>query len=134
MKIAAVVLLVIGVFFTGVFTIAILADPKDMMASIAAMFFLGNVPLIAGVLLLRRSRIQKRRERIEHAERALLQLAWQNSGVLTTSTVAMETPLTVQEARELLELMVTRGVADIDVRDNGVVAYRFREFSHDANH
>lgn len=132
MKIIAVILIVIGIFFTGMFILALAVKPDDIAAGITAMFFLGNIPFVAGVWLLRRSRIQKRRDRIEAAERTLLQLAWHNNGVLTTSTVAMETPLTVQEAREMLELMVTRGLADVDVDGDGVVAYRFRELFHDS--
>lgn len=131
MRVVALILIIVGMFFTGLFAIAIAANPNDIATGIAIMFFLGNVPLIAGVLLLRQSRAKKRRAMMETAERVLLQLARQNRGTLTASTVAMETPLTVEEAREMLELMVTRGIADVDVDDHGVVAYRFRELVRD---
>ncbi len=133
MIIAGWTLLVFGALATVAMVASMFSpSPKSSLATdISATIIFGNIPLVAGVLLVRAGRVQRRRKLIESSERQLLAIARNHSGKLTATLVAMETPLSIDEAREILEMFVTRGVVDMIVDDNGVVLYYFRELMVD---
>lgn len=128
MRIAGIILLVFGALVTCLLFIGLFAasQKSSLAENIAIIFVFGNIPLIAGALLIRFSRVKKRQEGLEKAERTLLRMAHKYGGMLTTTIVAMETDMTLDEARHLLDVMVTKRAADTEVDDNGTVIYRFR--------
>jgi len=123
------ILFVAGALITSVMIAGIIAKPDDLAAAIAITMLFGNVPLVVGAILVRAGRAKRRRRRIDAVERQLLAIAQKNNGDLTATLVAMETPLSIDEAREILEMFVTRGVVDMRVDDNGSVIYHFRELT-----
>jgi hypothetical protein len=61
-------------------------------------------------------------------ERTILQLAKQNKGVVTTSELALEGSISIDEAKKALEKLVDQGYAELRVRKTGTLVYTFPEF------
>lgn len=131
MRIAGIILFTFGVLVTGLLIVgAFTSEEVDSLAeSIAIIFIFGNVPLIAGAFMIRFGRIKERTEKLNQTERTLLRMAHKYGGRLTVTIVAMETEMTLDEARSLLGLFVSKGAADTEIDDNGTIIYRFRELA-----
>jgi TM2 domain-containing membrane protein YozV len=59
----------------------------------------------------------------ELVERIILKLAKSNKGVLTASELALAANITVEEAKRDLEAMVSKGFAELRVRQSGSLVY-----------
>ena len=59
----------------------------------------------------------------ENPERAILKLAKENKGVLTVSDVALRADVSIDEAKKLLETLVSKGFAELRVRKSGSLVY-----------
>jgi len=59
----------------------------------------------------------------EKLEQVALKLAKENKGVLTVSDVAMGAGIPMEEAKKLLESLVSRGFAELRVRKSGSLVY-----------
>jgi uncharacterized RDD family membrane protein YckC/predicted DNA-binding WGR domain protein len=66
------------------------------------------------------------------AEKAVLQTAQRHRGVITQAIVALETPLSLDEAEQALQALATQRVCSMDIAENGVIQYRFPAFTQDA--
>ena len=62
-------------------------------------------------------------EKKEHPERAILRLAKENKGILTTSEVALGADISIEEAKKHLEALVQKGFAELRVRKSGSLVY-----------
>jgi predicted transcriptional regulator len=60
-------------------------------------------------------------------ERAILQLAKQNKGIVTASELALEAGIALEEAKKTLDTLVTKGFAELRVRRSGTLVYTFPE-------
>ena len=96
-----------------------------------------GLPAVAGVALLRGANragrlggTRMRQLRQATIESEILRLAMLQAGRLTAVEVASTLALTQEEAKETLDGLVTREVADLDITDAGVLVYTF----HDAKH
>ena len=65
----------------------------------------------------------------ETPEKTILRLARRNSGSVTPGEVAIEGDVTVEQARKELDKLANSGMAEIRVRESGVIVYYFPEFS-----
>ena len=65
----------------------------------------------------------------ESPEKTILRLARKNGGSVTPGEVAIEGDLTVEQARKELDRLARTGMAEIRVRESGVLVYYFAEFS-----
>ena len=89
------------------------------------------LPAIGGATLLwgggrrRADRMQTLRQRTIEAE--ILRLATKEGGRLTAGDVAIALALSPEEAKETLDALMTRDLADIAVSDDGVLVYLFHE-------
>jgi hypothetical protein len=90
------------------------------------------LPAYAGIALLRgslggtsKSRMQALRQQTIDAE--ILKLAMAHQGRLTEVEVASALALPAGEAKESLDRLVTREVADLEITDEGVLVYTFHE-------
>jgi TM2 domain-containing membrane protein YozV/predicted transcriptional regulator len=63
----------------------------------------------------------------ESVERAILRLAKQNKGIITASEVALEANIPIEEAKKTLEILVSKGFAEIRVRKSGTLVYTLPE-------
>jgi hypothetical protein len=103
-------------------------------ATIVALLITAVAPAVGGIALLRgggtaRSRrLDQLRQQTIDAE--ILRLAVAEGGRLTAVEVATALTLTPEAAKEKLDDLVGRDVADIAVTERGVVVYTF----HDAKH
>ena len=67
-----------------------------------------------------KSRIVREKESIE---RVILRTAKANKGILTASEVALAANISVEEARKCLDIMVSKGFAELRVRQSGTLVY-----------
>ena len=59
----------------------------------------------------------------ERPEQIMLKLAKENKGILTVSDVAMHADIPMEEAKKLLESLVSRGFVELRVRKSGSLVY-----------
>jgi TM2 domain-containing membrane protein YozV len=64
----------------------------------------------------------------ESAEKQILRLAKKRGGILSPSEVALESDISIDQAKKELEELVSKGVAEIRVRSSGTIVYAFPEF------
>ena len=91
----------------------------------------GGVALLRGVMTLggrRPARIEQLRRQTIEAE--ILRLAMQQGGRLTVVEVATTLALPPEAAKETLDSLAEREIADLEITDAGVIVYAF----HDAKH
>ena len=65
----------------------------------------------------------------ESTEKTILKIARKNGGQVTPGEVAIESEITVDQARKELDTLASKGLAELRVRASGVVVYFFPEFS-----
>jgi hypothetical protein len=101
-------------------------------STIAALLIVVVLPAVAGFTLLRggpnRARLAELRERTIEAE--VLRMAAQQGGRLTAVEVAAALALPPEAAKQTLDSLVERDLADIGVSDEGVVVYLFHDSKH----
>ena len=102
--------------------------------TVAALLISVVVPAVGGVVLLRlANRTERRRgsriDRLRQAtiEAEILRLAMGHAGRLTVVEVASALALPTEEAKSMLDDLVTREVADLDITDAGVLVYSFHD-------
>jgi len=64
----------------------------------------------------------------EPVERVILKLAKSNKGILTAGEVALAANITVEEAKRDLDAMVSKGFAELRVRQSGSLVYTIPDF------
>jgi hypothetical protein len=80
----------------------------------------------------RRRRLVASREalRRQTLEAELLRLAARHSGRITIVEAVSELAVTPEEAKEALDALAVRGLADFEVTESGVVVYVFHDLEH----
>lgn len=68
-------------------------------------------------------RVMNQKSEKEHPERIILKIARENKGILTVSDVALGADVPMEEAKKLLEALVSRGFAELRVRKSGSLVY-----------
>ena len=66
------------------------------------------------------SRIVNEKEPVEHVA---LKLAKNNKGIITTSELALAANISIDEAKKALDVMVSKGFAELRVRQSGALVY-----------
>lgn len=134
---------VIVALFSSMFVIMAIGDilgGNNYKASLGVVwallvFFMGT--LTSGGLLARWGFAQPRPEEPVLSEneqiRSVLQLAKQSQGTLTLLEVAAETQLSLPQSKVLLEDLVTQQIAQMVLRDDGVIVYAFPEFQPESH-
>ena len=96
-----------------------------------------GLPAAGGVALLRghfatRGRAAGRKEELrQHTlESEILRLASSHQGKLTVVEVVSALALPAAGAKELLDGMVSREIADVQISDSGVLVYAFHDIRH----
>jgi len=59
----------------------------------------------------------------ESPERVILKIAKENKGILTVSEVALGADISIDEAKKMLEALVSKGFAELRVRKSGSLVY-----------
>jgi len=69
--------------------------------------------------------IVREKDSVEHV---ILKLAKEKKGVLTASDVALAAKISIDEARRDLDALVTKGFAELRVRQSGALVYTIPDF------
>jgi len=101
------------------------------------LFFAGVLPVMKGIDRVLSDnasrRIEKPRKQRplsrEERERRVLTCARSCKGIVTPALIAVETEISIDQAAEILEDLVRRGYASLEVRDNGGLEYHFSDFT-----
>lgn len=64
----------------------------------------------------------------EDPEKTILKIARRNGGQVSPGEVALESQLSLEQAKKLLEKFAASGTAELRVRSSGVLVYVFPEF------
>lgn len=122
-------LMVVGFLRSG-------ADPFALRTLIA-LFVAAGLPAGGGGLLLARHfgvgrRIEHRREELRRdtLEAEVLKMAGRHGGRLTAVEVAGELAVPTTTAEELLNELMAREMAEIEVTDSGLLVYTFHDVRH----
>lgn len=67
----------------------------------------------------------------ESPEHVILRVAKSNHGIANPAQVALEGKISTDEAREQLDQLVNKGIAEVRVRKSGSLAYVFPDFLDD---
>ena len=70
------------------------------------------------------ARIVREKRTVEHT---ILHLAKQNKGIITPSELALESGISMDEAKKTLDTLVSKGFAELRVRRTGTLVYAFPE-------
>ncbi|MFO8065042.1 MAG: TM2 domain-containing protein [Spirochaetota bacterium] len=65
-------------------------------------------------------------------EHIILKTAKNHGGYTTATEIALEANVAIDEAKQHLDELVSKGIAEVRVRKNGVLAYVFPEFLDEA--
>jgi hypothetical protein len=74
-------------------------------------------------------RVVRNDSKKESPERAILRIAKNNRGIITPGCVALETDISIDEAKRQLEALVSKGFAELRVRKTGTIVYIIPEFT-----
>ncbi|TVR58683.1 MAG: hypothetical protein EA426_09380 [Spirochaetaceae bacterium] len=99
--------------------------------------FGGIVPMMSGIRMMLSPGERNRRKLIEHeseknTEKEVLRIAKTENGVVTPALIAVQTPLSLEEAENMLQVFVNHGYAEMTVCDDGRIEYVFPEFRRKA--
>jgi hypothetical protein len=70
-------------------------------------------------------------QRKDSAERIILRTAKKNNGVATPAEVALEGDISLEDAKQQLEQLVSNGYAEVRVTKKGTIVYIFQDFLTD---
>jgi TM2 domain-containing membrane protein YozV len=68
------------------------------------------------------------RAKKDSIERTILKAAKVHSGIVTPSEVALEGDISIDEAKKFLDRLAAKGFAEMKIKTNGVIVYRFPDF------
>ena len=111
---------------SGVFVAAAIGDlvtGTDKVGVVTGLLIFFSLTTGGGFHLFRTRLLQKDGRAAEERERAVLQYAKSQGGRVTVAGVAAHTELSVAEAKKMLEVLSTQGVADVAFGDDGAVFY-----------
>ena len=121
--------IITGIIITTVF--GVLWITSNVWFWLLPMVFAGVLPLAEGVRTLLRRRQAERLLTVKsqaQAEREVLKAAKAANGKVTPALIALKTELDTEKAEQILEHMVKKGYATIQVRNSGGFEYEFPEF------
>jgi hypothetical protein len=99
----------------------------------------GVLPVVGGIRRAVRDAEDRRQEKLDSLEqkrslengrrdsleKTVLQIAKNHRGVVTPAKVVLESDLQLDEAEKVLQGLAARGYAEMRVKDNGTIDYRF---------
>jgi hypothetical protein len=113
------------------------SGPAVGAATVVAFLISVGIPGVGGALLLASGRrggrgLTARQEalRLETVEAEVIRLAGRHDGRLTVVEVSGELGVPADEAKAVLDELMAREVADIEVTESGVLVYEFHDVRH----
>lgn len=109
-------------------------------ATVAALALVVGLPALSAGLLIRsylreRHRLGHRMDllRQQTIESEIVRLAVASAGRLTAIDVATHMAMTPEQAKNALDQLALRSIADFEVTEQGVIVYHFHDAQHSAN-
>lgn len=127
-RLAAAGLLVVLGLFLIMGSIGNIADRKtteSVPADLAVLFFVGVLPLVGGVWLVRHTLRGAAERTLEAREQTVMHLAGQHHGVLTVPQVAEEAGMTLEQAKAVLDQLYRKSFSEVSLAESGEMVYRF---------
>jgi hypothetical protein len=125
---AAVLLVLFGLFMIlGGF--ANMFDRKatnTVPTDVALILLAGILPVGLGAWLFRHTRAGAARRALEAREQTVLFLASTHHGVLTAPQVAVESGMSPEQAKEVLDLLYRKSFNQMTLSESGEMVYRFQ--------
>jgi hypothetical protein len=132
MRLLGWILVVLATFMFVGYLGADVAGPRAVIALIITVLLpaAGGIAILTGRV--RSGRLGGRREELRRhtLEAELLRLAGRHAGRLTIVEVVGELAVPPEEAKEALDALTVRGLADFEVTDSGVIVYVFHDVQH----
>jgi len=132
MRLLGWILVVLATFMFVGYLGADVAGPQAVIALIITVLLpaAGGIAILTGRV--RSGRLGGRREELRRhtLEAELLRLAGRHAGRLTIVEVVGELAVPAEEAKEALDALTVRGLADFEVTDSGVIVYVFHDVQH----
>jgi predicted DNA-binding transcriptional regulator len=129
-RIAGWLLLTLAVFMFVGYLGAAVSGP----AAIAALIIAVGLPAAGGIALIRGGgsagrKLTARREELRRdtLQSEMLRLAMQHQGRITIVEAVAALAISPEEAKDALDSLAVRGLADFEVTDSGVVVYVFHD-------
>lgn len=124
----SVLLILFGLtMILGSFIMMAQHNPKYTLTSnLALMIITGIIPLVVGVLFFLNTRKKNRMQLNDQLENIILKLAKANNGKLTAGEVAMNSSLSVEQAKKYLDNLCIKGEVDLFISDSGISVYKFK--------
>ena len=122
--------LMTGLVFTIGFGIALVYTESWWF--IFPMMFAGVLPVVKGIQGMLSAARERRGSPIEDeasAEKEILRLAKGEGGKVTPALIALHTSLSTDRAEEILQKMVKKNYAVMQITEDGRIVYEFPEFN-----
>lgn len=121
-----------GSVFTSAMTIGSLVDRDFPYDGRIAPLILGTaiggvLPLLLGYFGRKKLKRLIQLENIVDLERITLIVAQSNNGTLSPTLLSMKADISIEEAKQTLESLVEKGVATVDINNDGTVVYIFKD-------
>ena len=104
-----------------------------LSADLTGLVVLGLLPLVGGIWMCVRTKRKAALRLLDALENRILRLAGEHEGRLTVEEVAMNTHLTLDEAKKLLDRYVLNGYAELQVSESGMLVYNFPGMTREEN-
>ncbi|GAB1371872.1 hypothetical protein MASR1M45_19340 [Candidatus Kapaibacterium sp.] len=88
-------------------------------------FMFSVLPILLGYLLFINATKKEKQNFEMGREKMTLELAAQHNGVLTQAVLAKKSNLTIAESGEILSELTIKGIATVEVNENGAIEYHF---------
>lgn len=122
-KIIAVILIAFGSVWIFIGLVALFTSDSEKFFTLIGGAMIGLPPFIPGLIWFLNIRKKEKRQESESREALVLRFIKNHDGIVTTEMIAAETELNLSEAKQELELLVLKGIAFIDVNENGIIEY-----------
>lgn len=113
--------------FIGIVALAdVYTDPQSTIVGIGLIVYaiVGTIYSIKGIRKIRNYEALQQQRKMDSA---ILELSISNKGVLNPATVSIALEITIEEAKQVLDNYVERGVAELEVTQDGKLLYKFPE-------
>ena len=107
----------------------LLVGSADASATLVLLAFFGSLMAVGGYQLWSGFQLPRKPqvEITEDVERAVLRLAYSKGGKLTVSRLGMQSRLSLDESKLVLDYLERKGIARSSVRSDGTIEYEFPE-------
>jgi predicted transcriptional regulator len=92
------------------------------------LFFLGKKPRLLLEEKYKKTLLENKQRKVE---KAILSFAKQNKGYVSVSHAAIEAEISMEEAQKVLDDLVKKGFAQLEVKSSGTLMYVFQDFLDD---